>query len=76
MPAHRVRHATGALIDQYVPWPSTIIGLILVAILLLAVAGLGWAPAPGQPTGPVPSVAITPDDPAAPTPVPVQELER
>lgn len=74
MPAHRARRATGALIDN-MPWPSTVLGLILVAILGLALAGSTWPPLP-QSTGPAPTIAITPDDPAAPTPVPVQDLGR
>lgn len=66
MAAHRARRATGALIDN-MPWPSTILGL--------AFAGSTWPPLP-QSTGPVPTITITPDDPAAPTPVPVQDLGR
>lgn len=73
MPAHRARRATDALIDL-VPWPSTIIGLVLVVIIGFATAGSTWPPI--ESTSPAPTIAITPDDPAAPTPVPVQSLGR
>lgn len=72
MAAHRARRLTDAL--DHVPWPSTIIGLVLVAIFCLALAGSTWPPV--ESTGPVPTIAITPDDPAAPAPVPVQSLGR
>jgi hypothetical protein len=73
MPAHPIRRAIGAFIDGF-PWPSTIIGVLLVAIVGLALAGGAWSPS--APAGPAPVIAITPDDPAAATPVPVQDLER
>jgi hypothetical protein len=74
MPASRLRRVLDALIDN-TPWPSTIIGLVLVVVICLATATSTWPPLP-QSTGPVPTVAITPDDPAAPTPVPARELEH
>jgi hypothetical protein len=75
MPAHRARRATDALTDNHVPRPSPIIGLILIATLGLALAGSTWPPLP-QPTGPTSAIAITPDDPAAPSPTPAQSLGR
>ena len=60
-----------------VPWPSTIIGLLLIAIVGLAMAGSTWPPLGAiPPSSPLGVVAITPDDPAAASPVPVQPAGR
>ena len=78
MPAHRARRVTDALIafvDGWLPYPATIILVAVVLTLGLAVAGLTWPPLPTT-SSPAGVVAITPDDPAAPTPVPAQLLGR
>jgi hypothetical protein len=76
MPAHRPAAATAAT-DRVtnVPRASVIIGLLIIGLCFVIAAGTAW---PSPPDTPVPtsSVAITPDDPAAPTQVPVQLIGR
>ena len=79
MPAYRGgRHLVGDLIDRNLPWPSTILGVTLLLVLFLSGLAilLGTAPVPVAPSAPAAAIVITPDDPAAPTPVPVQLLDR
>jgi hypothetical protein len=80
MPAYHARHRVGALIDRNLPWPSTLMGVAILLVLFLAGLAilLGTTPAAPATSTPAPSasVVITPDDPAAPTPIPVQVLER
>lgn len=77
MPAHRARRLTPVLdvLDEYLPTPARLLLTVVVIALGLCVAGSTWPPVPStsSPTG---VVAITPDDPAAATPVPVQLLGR
>jgi hypothetical protein len=78
MPAHRLNRSTAVLdaIDDWLPMPGRLLLTLVVLVLGLCVAGLTWPPLPtASPSAPA-SVVITPDDPAAPTPVPVQLLER
>jgi hypothetical protein len=76
MLAYRSRQLVRTILDN-TPWPSTIIGLALVVVIGLLTAGSTWPPMPTtNPSAPAATVVITPDDPAAPRPVPVQVLER
>ena len=76
MPAHRAEAPQTA----QPPVPLAGVLLILVAIvticLLATTAGSSIEPAGGTPMGSAPTVALTPDDPGAASPVPVQVLER
>lgn len=77
MPAHRAQHAQASL--PPIPLAGVLLTLLaIVTICLLAVTAAGSSidPADRISTGAAPTVVITPDDPAAPMPVPVQELER
>lgn len=80
MPAYHARHRVGALIDRNLPWPSTLVGVAILLVLFLSGLAIlaGTTPDAARPSAPAPtaSVVITPDDPAAPTPVPVQSLGR
>jgi hypothetical protein len=77
MPAHRLSLATDASErTTNIPRASVIIGVLLLGLcFFIAVAGSTWPPVPTT-NAPRGTVAITPDDPAAPTPIPVQELGR
>lgn len=74
MPAH---HFTRVLdfLDDWLPTPARLLLVLAVLAMGLCVAGTTWPPlsTSSAPTG---AVAITPDDPAAPTVAPVQGLGR
>jgi hypothetical protein len=79
MPAHRASRSTAILdvIDDWMPTPARLILTLVVLILGVAAASTTWPPLPtAGPSAPAATITITPDDPAAATPVPVQVLER
>lgn len=77
MPTHRARRSTIVLdvLDEYLSTPARLLLTVVVLAIGLCVAGSTWPPVPTI-SAPVGVVAITPDDPAAATPVPVQLLGR
>jgi hypothetical protein len=78
MPAHRASRSTTILdaIDDWMPTPARLLLTVVVLVLGLAAASTTWPPIPASvPSAPT-AVVITPDDPAAPAPVPAQEIGR
>jgi hypothetical protein len=76
MPDSRSRRLT-AVLDAYLPTPARLLLVFTVLALNLCAGGILFPPAPASgPSEPAAAVTITPDDPAAPTPVPVQLLGR
>lgn len=74
MPAHLLTRVLDFL-DDWLPTPGRLLLVLSVLAMGLCVAGSTWPPL-STTSAPVGAVAITPDDPAAPTVVPVQELGR
>lgn len=79
MPAHPARRFTAVLdvLDEYMPTPARLLLVAVVLAIGLCVAGTTWPPLDSTaPSEPAAVVVITPDDPAAPTPVPASQLGR
>lgn len=75
MPAHHAEPAQTA--GAVIPVAGLLLAvLMIVTVCLLAVAAAGSSIPPSGSAPAVSGPTLTPDDPAAATPVPVQELER